>query len=115
MTTATMNFSVPWEALGRDPADFLRPEIGPTWPLEAHEVVLRDLKPELENPEKASTPMEQLDSRGFAVVKRKGVTIGPLGQQKDWNKAFLQVFSMSFIIYEFIVYIVVHVLIYIYS
>jgi len=88
MTTATINFAIPCEVMGRDPAEFLLPDIGPTWPQEPHEVTLQDLKPELENP--AKSPMEQLDSRGFAVVKSQGVSIGSLAQQKEWNKAFLE-------------------------
>lgn len=77
--------------LGRDPADFLSPDIGPTWPQEAHEVILHDLRPELEYPEKVASPMEQLDSRGFAVVRNKNVRTGPLADQKEWNKDFLDV------------------------
>jgi len=101
MTTATMNFSIPCEVMGRDPAEFLLPDIGPTWPQEAHEVTLQDLKPELENPEKAKSPMEQLDARGFAVLKSKGLAKGPLAQQKEWNKAFLEVCSVPFVLSEF--------------
>ncbi|RDW74861.1 hypothetical protein BP6252_06003 [Coleophoma cylindrospora] len=90
MTTATMNLSIPCEVLGKDPAVFLQPGVGQAWPQEAREVTLHDLKPELENPETAQSPMEQLDSRGFAVVKNKSEAMGPLAQQREWNEAFLQ-------------------------
>jgi hypothetical protein len=101
MTTATMNFAIPCEVMGRDPAEFLLPDIGPTWPQEAHEVTLYDLKPELENPEKVKPLMEQLDARGFAVIKSKDMAKGPLAQQKEWNKAFLEVCRMPFVLLDF--------------
>lgn len=97
MTTATINFAIPCHVLGKDPAVFLEPLVGPTWPQEQHEVILHDLRPELQNPETAKTPMEQLDSRGFALVKFKSNVMGPLAQQKEWNKSFLEVSYSVFI------------------
>jgi hypothetical protein len=95
--------------MGRDPAEFLLPDIGPTWPQEAHEVTLHDLKPELENLENAECLMEQLDSRGFAVIKSKGGAKGPLAQQKEWNKAFLEVCRMPFVFLR--LYVIIQMLI----
>lgn len=91
MTSATLRFSVPCDVLGKDPSVFLQPDIGPTWPQEPHEVTLHDLKPELKYPEKAKSPIAQLDSRGFAVLKAKSKVLGSLAQQKEWNAAFLAV------------------------
>ena len=91
MSAATVSFSVPCHVLGRDPAEFLKPEVGPTWPQEQHEVTLHDLKVELEHPETAASPMDQLDTRGFAVFKSNSEALGPLAEQKQWNAAYLEV------------------------
>lgn len=91
MTACILRFAVPPERLGHDASKYMEPEIGPTWPQEAHDVVLNDLRPELQNPETAGSLMEQLDSRGFAVLKHKSQTLGPLDAQTEWNAAYLEV------------------------
>lgn len=91
MATSVLQFAVPPGRLDMDVSRYLEPEIGPTWPQEPHEVVLIDLKPELENPEKNLPLMEQLESRGFAVLKNKSQTLGKLESKAEWNADYLQV------------------------
>lgn len=91
MTTSVLRFAVPPERLELDAARYLEPEIGPTWPQEAHEVVLHDLKPELEDRTKAEPLAKQLESRGFAVLKNKSQMLGSLQSQAEWNDAYLEV------------------------
>jgi hypothetical protein len=90
MTACVLRFAVPPERLGHDASRYMEADVGPTWPQEAHNVVLNDLKPELENPEKADSPMKQLESRGFAVLKNKSTALGSLQSQSDWNAAYLE-------------------------
>ncbi|KAH8879770.1 hypothetical protein GQ53DRAFT_23822 [Thozetella sp. PMI_491] len=90
MTTATISFAVPCDILGKDPAVFLQPDVGPTWPQEQREVTMHDLRPELEHPETARTPLEQLETRGFAAVRIESEALGPLARQKEWNAAYLE-------------------------
>ncbi|OAA56711.1 Amino acid/polyamine transporter I [Niveomyces insectorum RCEF 264] len=87
MTTCVLSFAVPPDRLGHDPARYM--EVGPTWPQEQREVVLHDLKQELDQ-EKCKSPMDQIESRGFAVVKNQSKTLGPLEQQEQWNAAYLE-------------------------
>jgi hypothetical protein len=91
MTTCVLRFAVPPERLDHDVSRYMEPEIGPTWPQEVHDVVLHDLKPELQNPEKAQPLMKQLDSRGFALLKNESKTLGLLDSQGQWNAAYLEV------------------------
>lgn len=91
MTTCVLRFAVPPERLEQDVSRYLEPEIGPTWPQEAHEVVLHDLKPEIHNEEKAGCLAKQLESRGFAVLKNISQTVGSLESQAEWNAAYLEV------------------------
>lgn len=91
MTTGLLHFSIPPERLGHDAARYLDPEIGPSWPLESHKVTLYDLKPELETPDESKTLMDQLNSRGFAVLKNKSDSLGTLQDQTEWNAAYLEV------------------------
>jgi hypothetical protein len=91
MTTCTLTFAVPPERLGHDAIRYMEPEIGPTWPQEAHEVVLNDLKPELQNSETQQPLMKQLDTRGFAILKNKSKTLGSLESQGEWNSNYLEV------------------------
>jgi hypothetical protein len=93
MTTCILRFAVPPERLGHDPSYYMQPDIGPTWPQESHKVVLNDLKPELKDPEKAQPLMEQLESRGFAVLKNKSQALGSLQSQSEWNTSYLEVSS----------------------
>ncbi|KAI0470549.1 hypothetical protein GGR56DRAFT_133773 [Xylariaceae sp. FL0804] len=88
MTAATLHFSIPPERLDHDASIYLQPEVGPKWPLEAHDVTLGDLKPELSRP--TASVQSQLDSRGFAVLKNKSPTVGSLESQQDWNEAYLE-------------------------
>jgi hypothetical protein len=91
MTTSILNFAIPPERLEIPASRYLEPELGPTWPQEAHEVILNDLKPELQNPEKAAPLMNQLESRGFAVIKNESRTLGPLQSKANWNADYLEV------------------------
>lgn len=90
MTACVLRFAVPPERLGHDASRYMEPEVGPTWPQEVHKVVLNDLKPELENPENAAPLMEQLEARGFAVLRNKSTTLGSLVSQSEWNAAYLK-------------------------
>lgn len=90
MTACVLRFAIPPECLEHDASRYMEPDIGPTWPQEAHEVILNDLKPELENPDKAEPVMKQLETRGFAVVKNKSKTVGSLESQSEWNAAYLE-------------------------
>ena len=90
MTACVLRFAVPPERLGHDASRYMQPDIGPSWPQEAHKVVLNDLKSELENAENAKPLMEQLETRGFAVVKNKSNTVGSLESQSEWNAAYLE-------------------------
>jgi hypothetical protein len=90
MTACVLRFAVPPERLELDVSRYMEPEIGPTWPQEEREVVLLDLKPELQNTEKAESPMKQLDTRGFAILKHKSNALGSLQAQADWNAAYLE-------------------------
>lgn len=89
MTACVLNFAVPPERLGKDVSDYMQPDVGPTWPQEAHKVVLHDLKAELEGVQKADTPMKQLEARGFAVLKNRSNALGSLATQAEWNEAYL--------------------------
>jgi hypothetical protein len=91
MTTCVLRFAVPPERLGHDASRYMEPEIGPTWPQETHQVLLQNLKSELQNPEKADPLMKQLETRGFAVAKNKSHTMGSLASQAEWNAAYLEV------------------------
>jgi hypothetical protein len=95
MTTCTLTFAVPPERLGHDASRYMEPEIGPTWPQEAHEVTLHDLKPELENVAESQPLMTQLDTRGFAVLKDKSKTLDTLESQGEWNAKYLEVDSIA--------------------
>ncbi|KAK6073415.1 methyltransferase [Seiridium cupressi] len=90
MTACVLRFAVPPERLGHDVARYMEPAIGPTWPQETHQVILQDLKPELQNAENIKPLEEQLQSRGFAVLKNKSKTLGSLESQADWNAAYLE-------------------------
>jgi hypothetical protein len=90
MTACILRFAVPPERLGHDASRYMEPDVGPTWPQETQEVVLNDLKQELENPKTADPLMKQLESRGFAVLKNKSTTLGSLRSQSDWNAAYLE-------------------------
>lgn len=90
MTACVLRFAVPPERLGHDVSRYMEPDIGPAWPQEAHEVVLNDLRSELENPGNAEPLMKQLETRGFAVVKNKSTTVGSLRSQSEWNAAYLE-------------------------
>jgi hypothetical protein len=72
------------------------PIVGPTWPQETHQVVLKDLKPELENEASSTSPMDQLEARGFAALKNTSTTLGPLENQELWNAAYLEVSCTDF-------------------
>lgn len=91
MTACVLSFAVPPERLGCDASIYMEPEIGPTWPQEAHEVILNDLKSELQSPEKAEPLMKQIATRGFAVIKNKSKTMGSLASQEEWNANYLEV------------------------
>lgn len=93
MTACVLRFAVPPERLEIDVSRYMETDIGPTWPQEEREVVLLDLKPELQNAEKAEPLMKQLDSRGFAVLKNKSNSLGSLHGQAEWNAAYLEVSS----------------------
>ncbi|KAH8591312.1 hypothetical protein B0O99DRAFT_632435 [Bisporella sp. PMI_857] len=86
MTTGTLQFAIPPERLGRDPSIYLNPEIGPSWPQEPYEVTLQDLKAELENAENA----KPLDSRGFAILRNRSESLGPLKLHEIWNADYLE-------------------------
>lgn len=90
MTTCVLQFAVPPERLGHDVSRYMEPGIGPTWPQEAHDVVLNDLKSELENTGNAEPLKKQLETRGFAVVKNKSTTVGLLESQSQWIAAYLE-------------------------
>lgn len=91
MTTCILRFAIPPERLDYDVSLYMEPEIGPTWPHEKYNVVLNDLRPELQNPETAEPLMKQLESRGFAVLKHKSEALGSLETQAEWNTAYLAV------------------------
>ena len=91
MTTCVLSFAVPPENLGHDASRYMQLEIGPTWPQEAHEVIVNDLRPELQNEEKTPSLMYQLDSRGFAVLKHSSQALGSLETQAEWNAAYIEV------------------------
>ena len=91
MTACVLSFAVPPERLGHDASRYMEPEIGPTWPQEAHEVIVNDLRPELQNPEKTASLMDQLNSRGFAVLKHSSQALGSLETQAEWNAACIDV------------------------
>jgi hypothetical protein len=91
MTACVLRFAVPPERLGHDASRYMEPEIGPTWPHEAHDVVLNDLRSELQSPEKSEPLMKQLESRGFAILKHRSQALGPLNAQAEWNAAYLDV------------------------
>lgn len=91
MTACVMRFAVPPEGLAIDVSRYMEPEVGPTWPQEAHDVVLHDLKPELQGPDGTELAMKQLESRGFAVIKNSSKTLGPLESHTEWNTAYLEV------------------------
>ena len=88
MTASVLHFSIPPERLGHDESIYLNPNVGPTWPLEAHEIMLQDLKHELAGPTRPL--MEQLESRGFAVLKNKSEKAGALMAQQEWNASYLE-------------------------
>lgn len=96
MTACVLTFAIPPERLGHDASRYMDPAVGPTWPQERHKVVLNDLKPELQNPEKTEPLAKQLDSRGFAVVKNKSKTLGSLASQAEWNAAYLEVSTRNY-------------------
>lgn len=89
MTACVLHFAVPPERLGHEPSYYMQKDIGPTWPQEPHQVVLNDLKPELQS-EKTTSAMNQLENRGFAVLKNSSQTLGTLQDQKNWNAAYLE-------------------------
>jgi hypothetical protein len=89
MTAATLHFSIPPERLDHDASVYLNPDMGPKWPLEAHDVVLQDLRPELDDAK--ASPQEQLEARGFALLKHKSDALGPLVEGDKWNAAYLEV------------------------
>ena len=91
MTASVLRFAVPPERLDCDVSRYMDPEIGPTWPQEVHNVVLNDLRPELENPDMVEPVMKQLDVRGFAVLKHRSQSLGSLEAQAEWNAAYLEV------------------------
>ncbi|KAF2027950.1 hypothetical protein EK21DRAFT_70797, partial [Setomelanomma holmii] len=66
MTACVLSFAVPPERLDRDVSDYMSKDLGPTWPQESCEVIVQDLKPELQSPSSAQSLLSQLDSRGFA-------------------------------------------------
>jgi hypothetical protein len=88
MTASILHFSIPPERLGHDESIYLDPDVGPTWPLEAQKVMLQDLRHELKEPSKSL--MEQLESRGFAVLKNRSDKAGALTAQQEWNAAYLE-------------------------
>lgn len=90
MTTSVLSFAVPPHRLGHDVSKYMDPDLGPSWPLEPCNVILNDLRPELESKEKAPV-MEQLEARGFAIFKHKSETLGTLEKQTDWNASYLEV------------------------
>ena len=85
-----MHFAVPPERLGHEPSYYMQKDIGPTWPQEPHKMVLNDLKSELTNGNEKSS-LEQLEARGFAVLKNSSKTLGTLQDQKSWNASYLEV------------------------
>ena len=95
MTACVLSLAGPPERLEYDVSRYMEPDLGPTWPQEAHQVFLNDLKPELQNPEKAEPLMKQLESRGFAVLKKKSKSLGSLESQAEWNSAYLEVKSST--------------------
>jgi hypothetical protein len=96
MTACVLRFAVPPERLEQDVSRYMEPEIGPTWPQEPHDVVLCDLKPELEGQTHAKPVMKQLEARGFAVFKNKSTTLGALQTHTEWNDAYLEVYSQIY-------------------
>ncbi|KAH7037552.1 uncharacterized protein B0I36DRAFT_67674 [Microdochium trichocladiopsis] len=100
-TRALLHFAVPPCRLGHDPARYLDPEVGPSWPLEAHDVGLYDLRSELDGCSSSSsssssssvptkTVMEQLETRGFGALRHKSGALGSLAEQDVWNAAYLE-------------------------
>ncbi|KAH7063837.1 hypothetical protein BKA63DRAFT_526273 [Paraphoma chrysanthemicola] len=90
MTASVLSFAVPPARLDRDASDYMTKELGPMWPQESCEVILEDLKPELQSPKKARSLLTQLSQRGFAVCKNKSERLGTLQLQDEWTEAYLE-------------------------
>ncbi|KAF2637124.1 hypothetical protein P280DRAFT_552563 [Massarina eburnea CBS 473.64] len=90
MTACVVRFAVPPERLERDASEYMTTEIGPTWPQESHKIILNNLNPERQTPGKAASPIRQLESKGFAILKDKSTSLGALHAQEKWNTAYLE-------------------------
>ncbi|KAK4702295.1 hypothetical protein P7C70_g3928, partial [Phenoliferia sp. Uapishka_3] len=85
---ATIHFAIPPSRLGCSVDKYLDPSIGPSWPQEPFEVKLGSLRDALSD--EIISPMEQLETRGFAVMKHKSETLGTLENADSWNADYLK-------------------------
>jgi len=99
MTAVTLHFAVPPNELDHDPSWYLEsPENGTKWPLEPSEVLLQDLRPEMDSNSSSlmgQSIMEQLERRGFAAFRSPSSAAGPLLNSETWNANYLEVNTAS--------------------
>ena len=95
MTAVTLHFAVPPSRLDHDPSWYLESvDNGMKWPLEPSEVLLQDLRPELDDMSRSiesRSIMGQLESRGFAAFRSPSPSAGPLLNAEDWSAEYLEV------------------------